>query len=308
MYELMRLARGGVLLTVRAYEAGWSRGRLRGRLRREGWQPIWRGAWAAPGKEVDWRERARIIQLLRPDLVCSHVTAAALHRIERLNSSEIPEVLEFTTHRPGPAGISTRSGIRVHSTPFLTEADNSVRAGLRVTTPPRTVADLIRAAASREEAVVAADSALARRTVQGVRREPLVRQEQLADELIPRRPGTVRARAWLRLTDPAAGSPAETIARLHMHDAGLHPESQPPLRTRSGRTLHPDFLFREAGLAVEIEGYAFHGTRRAHERDIARFNALTDCQEVRRVLRFTATDVFRHPERVIGTIRRALED
>lgn len=219
-------------------------------------------------------------------------------------------MLEFTTRRKGAGGVTGRAGsrirVRVHSTPFLTEADGSVRAGLRVTTPARTVGDLMRRG-TREEAVVTADSALARRTVQGIRRAPLVRREQLAAELAARRPGAARARAWLYLTDPASGSPAETVARLRMHDAGLHPESQPLLHTRSGRALRPDFLFREAGLAVEIEGYAFHGTRQAHARDIDRFNALTDCREVRRVLRFTAKEVFRHPDRMIATIRHALE-
>ncbi|MFF0437665.1 endonuclease domain-containing protein [Streptomyces sp. NPDC004327] len=175
-----------------------------------------------------------------------------------------------------------------------------------MTTPARTVGDLMRRG-TREEAVVTADSALAHRTVRGVRRAPLVHGDQLAAELAPRRPGAARARAWLSLADPAAGSPAETIARLRMHDADLHPESQPLLRSRAGRALRPDFLFRGAGLAVEIEGYAFHGTRRAHERDVDRYNALTDCREIRRVLRFTATDVFHHPDRVVATIRGALE-
>ncbi|MDV9190630.1 DUF559 domain-containing protein, partial [Streptomyces sp. SR27] len=115
-----------------------------------------------------------------------------------------------------------------------------------------------------------------------------------------------RARSWLRLAEGASGSPAETVARLRMGDAGLRPEAQPTLRTADGRDLRPDFLFRAEGLAVEIEGYAFHGTRRAHERDVARFNALQSCPEIRRVLRFTAEEVFRHPDRMTHTIRAAL--
>ncbi|MEF9885086.1 DUF559 domain-containing protein [Streptomyces sp. P9-A4] len=91
-----------------------------------------------------------------------------------------------------------------------------------------------------------------------------------------------------------------------MGDAGLRPEAQPTLRTADGRDLCPDFLFRAEGVAVEIEGYAFHGTRRAHERDVARFNALQSCPEIRRVLRFTAEEVFRRPDRIKHTIRAAL--
>ncbi|MGW6538868.1 hypothetical protein ACWGBV_08620 [Streptomyces sp. NPDC055051] len=286
MYELAILARGGVLLTVWALAAGWPAGRLAARLRRDGWQRICRGAWAAPGKETDWRVRETALQLLRPRRVCSHGTAARLHRIELLAAPAAP---------PG-------------SRASLPPEDVCLRRGLRATTAARTVADLIRTCGSREEAVVVADSALARRVVEGVRRDPPVRYGDLAAQLAVRRPGAPRARAWLPLVNPAAGSPAETVARLRMADAGLLPECQPPLRTPGGNVLHPDFLFRAAGLAVEVEGYAYHGTRRAHERDIARFNALQSCPEVRRVLRFTAREVFTHPARMTAAVRAALAD
>ncbi|WP_024759646.1 hypothetical protein [Streptomyces exfoliatus] len=304
MYELAILARGGVLLTVWAVAAGWSRGRLAGRLRRDGWQGICRGAWAVPGKDVDWRVRATALQFLRPELVCSHGTAARLHRIELLDGTVDPGSLDFTA--PASSRSTRDPLIRIHATTSLTDKDCATRRGLRVTTPARTVGDLIRSCGSREEAVVAADSALARRAVGGVRREALVRYKELAAELAAPRPGARRARAWLPLTEAASGSPAESVARLRMRDADLFPESQPPLRTAGGRTLRPDFLFREAGLAVEVEGYAFHGTRRAHERDVARFNALQSCPEVRRVLRFTAREVFTAPDRMTRTIRTTL--
>ncbi|WP_432752797.1 endonuclease domain-containing protein [Streptomyces sp. JL2001] len=327
MRDLLRLTRGGLLLTVWAYAAGWPPGRLRGLLRREKWQWICRGAWAVPGKEVDWAVRARVVQLLRPPLVCSHGTAALLHRIELLNR-DFPGVLEFTTLQPGGgtrggdghteracadgtgrgANGTGRGGIdiRLHRTVRLEAREVCLRSGLRVTSPARTVGDLIRQCGTREEAVVVADSALSRRTVRGVRREPLVHHEELAAELSARRPGAPLARRRLALAEAASGSPAETIARLHLRDAGLHPECQPLLHTSSGRALRPDFFFRRAGLAVEIEGYAFHGTREAHARDVARFNALADCPDIDRVLRFTALDVFHHPDRVVSTIKGAL--
>lgn len=307
MHDMARLARGGVLLTAWADAAGRPGGGRPGRrLRQEGWQRICRGAWAVPGKEVDWKVRARAVQLLRPELVCSHGTAAALHRVEVLDAArEMGEVLEFTASRAGGGG-SARPDLRVHRTGGLAEEDMCVRAGLRVTSAARTVGDLIRSAGTREGAVVVADSALSRRTVRGMRREPIVHHESLAAELTTRRPGAPRARRWLLLANAASGSPAETVARLHMHDAGLHPECQPLLRSRAGRTLRPDFLFREAGLAIEIEGFAFHGTRQAHARDIRRFNELSDCPAVHRVLRFTAADVFQQPADVVTTIRTAL--
>ncbi|GHF86927.1 DUF559 domain-containing protein [Streptomyces filamentosus] len=93
-----------------------------------------------------------------------------------------------------------------------------------------------------------------------------------------------------------------------MADAALAPECRPPLRTPRGQVLRPDFLFRRPDLTVEIEGYAYHGSRAAHERDIARYDALQSCPEVRRVLRFTAREVFTRPDRVTATIRTALAE
>lgn len=117
------------------------------------------------------------------------------------------------------------------------------------------------------------------------------------------------ARTLLPLLDPdsGSGSPAETVARFLLRDAGLHPETQAALHTPTGRDLRPDFLFRAEGLVVEVEGYAFHGTREAHMENVRRFNELQSCPEIRRILRFTATDIYRHPQKVLEEITAALQ-
>lgn len=302
--ELAALAPGGVLFTARAIAAGWTRRQLSHRLRYEQWQPIHRGAWAAPGRRVDWFTRAWVVQNLQPHLVCSHRTAAALHRLELLRrSSAHAAETEFTDPRPGP--YRGRPGTRIHRLP-LSPADRTVRRGLRVTSPVRTVGDLMRHL-PRDEAVVLADSALSARRVEGVRRPALIRLRALHTELATPRNGATRARGLLPLLDPRSGSPAETVARLLMHDAGLHPETQATLRTPDHRCLRPDFLFRAEGLVVEVEGYAFHGTREAHAEDVRRFNDLQGCPEVRRILRFTATEIYRHPKKVLSQITASLQ-
>jgi hypothetical protein len=304
MRDLTSLAHNGVLLTSQALAAGWPARQLTRRLRNDGWLQIYRGAWSAPGVAVDWRLRARAMQIMRPHLVCSHTAAAALHGIELLGNGPDSGLLEFSATYRG--STDQPPGVRVRTT-RLTDTNRTVRKGLVVTTPARTVADLLRAG-PRDDAVVAADSAISRRRVAGVIRPALVTPAGLMAELAPPLRGAQQARRWVRLTDPAAGSPAETFARLRMHDAGLYPESQVVLRTPGGGTLRPDFLFRREGLVVEIEGYAFHGTRAAHERDVRRFNELSGCEGVRRVLRFTANEVFWRPAAVLASIRSVLAD
>ena len=73
-------------------------------------------------------------------------------------------------------------------------------------------------------------------------------------------------------------------------------------------TRYLDLLLEEPGaapLGIEIEGFAYHGSRTDHRRDVHRFNAIGGhC----RILRFTANDVFQHPHAVLQTVRRALRE
>ncbi|MGW7407082.1 hypothetical protein ACWGI9_25755 [Streptomyces sp. NPDC054833] len=291
----------GILITARAVEAGWPRRSLTRALRGEGWTLLRLGAWVQPGRDLDLLTRLRATQLLEPRLVVSHRSAAALWRIETLTGGKRAP-LEFID--PGLTLRRRDGGVRVHRTP-LAETEVVERQGLRVTSPGRTLIDLLRDG-PRDDAIVAVDSALAHRTVGRVRRAPFMRLDSIAAALeVPSR-GTVRALKWLALCDPRAGSPAETIARLRMYDAGLRPESQAELHTPDGRRCFVDFFFRAAGLAVEIEGFAYHGTRDSHRRDIARYNQLHQCPEIRRLLRYSAEDVFHRPAHMIGDIRGAL--
>ncbi|GAA3128031.1 hypothetical protein GCM10017687_48670 [Streptomyces echinatus] len=291
------------MLTSRALAEGWPRVPLARRLRSDGWSRIRSGAWAEPGREVGLPLRLRAAQLLRPQLVVSHRSAAHLWRIETLTTGT-PDQLAFTD--PALSARPSLSEVRVHRIP-LPETDIVNRAGMRVTRVPRTVADLLRAG-PRDDALVAVESALTFRRVGGQRRAPVTTLAAVRLALEAPRLGAARAKDWLRLADPRAGSPAETVARLRMLDAGLRPEPQAEVHTPDGRRRYLDFLFREAGLAVEIEGYAYHGSRDAHRRDIARFNQVLQCPEVRRLLRFSAEDVFNRPAWMIGEIRNALTE
>ncbi|CAM5422157.1 hypothetical protein SABIM44S_01940 [Streptomyces abikoensis] len=279
------------MLTSQAVAAGLSRGGAARSLRRAGWSRLHTGAWAEPGRRAGLGLRLRALQLQHPELVASHGSAAVAHGFVLIR----PAGPEFTS----PAGRRAGAGALVHRIP-LHEGEVTVVSGVRVTTAVRTLCDLLRVL-PEDEAVIAADSVLAR---------GLVRRAEAARALegASRRPGTRAAQRSLALADPASGSPAESMARLEMGRAGLHPESQAEVTTVRGRTARLDFLFRAEGLGIEIEGFTWHGTRAAHQNDTMRFNELAGCPGVRRILRFTRDDVFCRPRLMIRTIRRALDD
>ncbi|MGW0314535.1 type IV toxin-antitoxin system AbiEi family antitoxin domain-containing protein [Streptomyces flavidovirens] len=299
----------GVLLTRQAAELGWTPSRLHRRLKRDGWTPVRRGTWAVPGLAVDRTVRLRAVQLAHPRLIASHRTAAWLHGIELPWTTNTTEPgLEFTTPTPTSTSITLPPQARVHRAPLPAGATAYI-SGIRVTAVTRTLADLLRSS-PREEALVAVDSAVSIRPLRGdpeSRRPAFTHLGAIGDALEsgPRR-GVRTGRARLALADRRSGSPAETIARLRIHDAGLRPEPQAQVRRPGGRRLSVDFLFRAEGVAVEIEGYAYHGDRTAHDRDVRRFNELALCGAIRRSLRFTASDVYRRPDTMIEEIRRAL--
>ncbi|MGK5549540.1 hypothetical protein ACSNOH_33165 [Streptomyces sp. URMC 127] len=289
----LAVAQGGFVLTSQAVAAGLSRGGAARSLRRAGWSRLHTGAWAEPGRRAGLGLRLRALQLQHPELVASHGSAAVAHGFVLIR----PAGPEFTSSAGRRAGAG--AGALVHRIP-LHEGEVTVVSGVRVTTAVRTLCDLLRVL-PHDEAVIAADSALAR---------GLVCRAEAARALegASRRPGTRAARRALALADSASGSPAESMARLEMGRAGLHPESQAEVTTARGRTVRLDFLFRAEGLGIEIEGFTWHGTRAAHQNDTMRFNELAGCPGVRRILRFTRDDVVYRPRLMIRTIRRALDD
>jgi very-short-patch-repair endonuclease len=260
--------------------------------------------WVEPGRIGDLGLRLRAAQAGRAELVVSHSAAAHLFGIELL--AVRPEF----THMRG-RGRAPEGGV-LHRTPVGEEEITTV-AGLRVTNADRTLVDLLRTA-ERDAALVAVESALTRRPLVYGDGWPRRWREQVTDlhavsEALAgtgRRRGVAAARRRLALVDPRSGSPAETIARLRMHDAGLRPLTQVPFTAPNGRRIRVDFFFPAAGLVVEIEGYGFHGGRAAHLADVERFNDLGRCPDVRRILRFTAADVFERPQRMLHTIRAVL--
>ncbi|MFB6397525.1 DUF559 domain-containing protein [Polymorphospora lycopeni] len=172
-------------------------------------------------------------------------------------------------------------------------------ANLPVTTPARTAFDLGRLL-PRVEAVVAVDALLARR---------VVRVDTLAGYLAahPPCPGIRQLRQVLALAEPLSGSPMETRLRLVLVDGGLPPPvAQHEVHDHRGRFVgRVDLAYPRWRIAIEYEG-DHHRERTQFRRDVARLNDLRACGWL--VLRFTADDVLRHPERIIALVHQAVAE
>lgn len=194
----------------------------------------------------------------------SHRSAAELWGL--LDSREEPVDLSV----PGDGGKRPRRGIRLHRSLTLSLDDVTLRSGIPVTTPARTISDL-------------------RRAIPGWEHRRAIRQAEviglaLGDEADSDRTRSDLERAFLRL------------CRSHRLPA---PEVNVPV----GRDL-VDFLWRDRHLVVETDGYRYHRGKVAFEEDRARDLRLRAAGH--QVLRFSERQIDAAPSRVAEAVRRAL--
>jgi len=177
--------------------------------------------------------------------VLSHRSAAALWRI----LPRWPHPVEITAR----AGRTLR-GIHVHRSRTLTPQDVTHDHGIPVTTPNRTLLDLADTLPDRELTRAQNEAYVLKLTT----------PPALAS-FLTRNPG----RPTSRLTPERSATAAPT--RSHLEDDFLrflarHDLSQPELNQRIAG-YEVDAVWRDKRLVVELDGYAYHATPQAFERD-----------------------------------------
>ncbi len=271
---------------VEARERGLERWHLRSRRRwRRVGPALYVPADGADDPMIDLDAAARRL----PDAAAfGGLTAAWLHglHVEPCNPVDVIA--------PKGTGISARSGMRVSRARLPADEVTSVR-GHRATTVVRTLEDLGRRM-SLIDATVIADMALNARLVD------VTHFRRWANSRAGGR-GLVNLRRVASLVEPKAGSQMETRLRLVFVLGGLPvPEAQVPIYDANGFFAgRPDLYYPRERLAIEYDG-AVH--KRQLAEDNQRQNRLM--QAGVRLLRFTAVDVFEHPEKVVAQARAML--
>lgn len=219
--------------------------------------------------------------------VLSHRSAAALWSLPSAPQRE----LDVTTDQ---RGRSQRPGLRVHRVRTLPAGDRTRRHAVPVTTPARTLLDLSQVV-GRRELQRAFEEAAARR---------LVRAESLLAELerAAGRRGSVALRTLIQRSAGPALTRSEAEARLLalVRAADLPP---PETNVAVGR-YEVDLLWRAQALVVEVDGYAFHSSPAAFERDRLRDARLSAAGL--RVTRVTWSQIVETPEALIARLAVAL--
>ena len=222
-----------------------------------------------------------------PGAVVSHGSAAALWHLLPGWPSDVDVTL--AGRHCGP-----KRGIRIHRVVTLDRRDVRRLGGIPVTTPARTLLDVAAALPARN-----LEQALAEAQARG-----LMRRADLASLLArhPSRPGTRPLRRLLE----ADAAPALTRSEAEERFLALIRAAElPPPEVNAGLAGYEvDFLWREQGLVVEVDGFTFHGSRAAFERDRRRDTDLT--ARGFRVIRVTWRQIVDAPEALVVRLATAL--
>jgi hypothetical protein len=289
----------GLFSRKQALAAGYTAAGIQLRLRRGQWERVGRGVLRVVGRE----ERAGDRLLLAVLSAGQHAVARHRSAAFALGWDLLDPVVEPELYLPRTHGTTDVAGARVRRAD-LGEHEVITVGVLPVTTAPRTAIDL--AGADTEtgelEAVAALDSAL---------RLGQVTLDELRSALRSRgrmpRSTCVAAQQVLDLLDTSSGSAPESVARVHFRRAGLDMPCCQYVVQADGRFLaRVDFAWPEARLVVEVDGFAWHGSKAAFQRDSARQRRLQRAGWT--VLRFTAEDVLDRPEEMLADVSAVLAE
>jgi very-short-patch-repair endonuclease len=278
-----------VISRVQLYSLGLGRHGIDRRLKLGRLHPIHRGVYmvghsVAPPRA---REMAAVLAC-GPGAVVSHASAAALWQILPHQSQSREVDVTVPGRDPG-----RKPGIRVHRVRMLDPRDARSCHGVPVTTPARTLLDLASQASRRDLEQAFADAEHRR----------LVHPRQLLNVLARAgpRPGVPALRALVQSESPPfTRSEAEERFLVLIRAGGL---PVPGVNVRVGGH-EVDFLWRKEALVVEVDGFEFHSSRAAFERDRLRDAGLQAAGF--RVIRVTWRQLTEQSEATLVRIARAL--
>jgi very-short-patch-repair endonuclease len=265
----------GIVTVAQLLEAGFSRSAVSHRVRRGWLVAVFRGVYqVGPVRAPRGLEMAAV---LATGGVLSHHSAAAVWGI-RAHDGDVHVSVSGRDQRPRP-------GLRIHRSCSVNAA---VHDGLPLTTPTRTIHDLAACLPQHE----------LDRAVEQAQILRLATPDEIAADM-PRR-GRPALRAALNHEPQLTRSEAERrllaiikAARLPRPDTNVRVEG-----------YEVDLFWPDQGLIVEVDGYAYHSTRQAFERDRARDAALQAAGY--RVVRFTWRQIVHEPLAVVVQLSRLL--
>jgi hypothetical protein len=244
---------------------GLTRAQERSRLRTARWSQPYPRVFVVAGAPQTWEQRVMVAVLAAgPAAVASHVTAGAIWAFPDLDQFPLP--VEVTTTRPPRVRLPR---VRVHRSVVFLAQEHTVKNGIAVTSPARTLVDM---------SAFWSVSQLGRATDYAMRKL-FMRLDDLRccnAGLAPapgRRPSRIKAVLSQRLPgyNPGESGLEMRVLRAIVAHGLPEPVQQHEVRLPD-RLCRIDFAYPEYKIAIEVDSWEFHGPRSAFEPDRARGN------------------------------------
>jgi very-short-patch-repair endonuclease len=275
----------GAITTAQLRAAGLTDEAIRHRVERGWLRRVHRGVYLCGALETQWSRAMAAVLAYGEGALLSHHPAAVLCGLHR---GPVQAIHVTVAGRD----VRDRDGIHAHSTSYLDPADATRRDGIPVTSPARVLLDI---------ATTVTHTELERATNEA-RITGLVADQSLNEQFsrYPRHRGAAALKEVIHIEPRLTRSEAERRL-LHLIRAARLLE--PRTNARAGR-YEVDFLWPEHRLVVEVDGYAFHSSRSAFERDRRRDAELGAMGY--RVIRITWRQIVEEPEATIAILAAAL--
>jgi very-short-patch-repair endonuclease len=273
------LARYGGRATFGELVAATSRRRVAAAVKSGAIERAARGVYVRPGKFAAQRVA------LAYDGVLSHASAAEYWELPLLAAPDLPHVtVPPTRHkRSGPAAVLHWAEIDPEDLP------------VRTTSLLRTVMDCARTLPFGEGLAIA-DRSLTKGSIN--------RSDLVAAAARMRGPGTPKVRRVAAAANAWAASFLESVLRALLLEAGIEGFEVQVVVVNGAFQARVDLGHRQLRIAIEADGYEFHGGRSDFAADCRRYDELVAAGWL--VLRFTYEQVLSNPHWVIATIRQAM--
>lgn len=249
----------GVVSVAQLHDLGLSRDAIQTRARGGRLHRLHRGVYAVGHVALTKRSRQLAAVLAAgPGALLSHRSAGALWAIARSRGGAGVEVT-------APRGRRAREGFTLHRSSDIPPQDRAVVDGVPVTSVARTLVDL-------------ADVLTERRLADAVHEAEVQRVFDLTEvnEVLARLPGRRGRHRLTRVLAAYGDGPTGTrnrAERLFLEICARHGVPTPQANVTVGG-YELDFLWPDAGLAVELDGAATHHTVRRYHGDRRRDRAL----------------------------------
>lgn len=281
----------GVVERTAAIAGGMTGRQVDRRLATGRWVPVHPGVYRVAGAPVTGRQRAFAAARWLRDAVVSHSTAARLLQLDGVRDRG----LHLTVPRTNRRAQSVRN-MSVHRSGALTHGDRLVVDGIPCASGTLTLLQL---------AGMLDDERL-ERAFESARRSRLTNIDALArragEVCGPGWPGSARVR---RLLAAAADRPVESALEVRTARLLRTNRLRPPAVQHAVAGHRVDFAWPSQRLAVECDGFEWHGSRLAWKRDRRRLAAIEAMGW--RVVHVTWEDVTKRPSETVARVVQALE-